>query len=51
VAGEIQALDGTILNTEGVEVTPTLRQRLKAYADSGGIEEPIKVLVPADGPK
>jgi response regulator RpfG family c-di-GMP phosphodiesterase len=51
VAGKIEAADGTILDTEGLEVTPTLRQRLKAYADSGGIEEPIKILVPSDAAK
>ena len=48
LAEEVRLLDGTILNTKGLEVTPSLRQRLNACADSGGIQEPIKVLVPAE---
>ncbi|HUT94764.1 MAG TPA: HD domain-containing phosphohydrolase [Thermoguttaceae bacterium] len=48
VAEEIRSRAGTILNAKGLEVTPSLRQRLNAYAKSVGIQGPIKILVPAD---
>jgi len=48
VAEEIRSRAGTILNAKGLEVTPSLRQRLSACAKSVGIQGPIKILVPAD---
>jgi response regulator RpfG family c-di-GMP phosphodiesterase len=48
VAEEVRAADGTVVIAKGLEVTASLRERLKARADSVGICEPIKIHPPSD---
>ena len=50
VAEEVKAANGTVVIAKGLEVTPSLRERLKAHADSAGIREPIKIYLPAEPP-
>ena len=47
LAEEIKTRNGTVLAAAGLEVTGSLRERLKAHAASQGIQEPIKVFVSA----
>jgi CheY-like chemotaxis protein len=46
IDGEVRSTNGILLYTKGQEVTETLIDRLKNFAGSMGIVEPISVLVP-----
>jgi hypothetical protein len=46
IDGEVRSKNGILLYTKGQEVTETLIGRLKNFAGSMGIVEPISVLVP-----
>ena len=46
IDGEVRSKNGILLYTKGQEVTDTLIDRLKNFAGSMGIIEPISVLVP-----
>jgi len=46
IDGEVRSKNGILLYTKGQEVTDTLIDRLKNFAGSMGIVEPISVLVP-----
>lgn len=46
LAADIMSVKGEVLVTKGQDVTLTLRKRLENFLMRGGIEEPIKVLVP-----
>jgi response regulator RpfG family c-di-GMP phosphodiesterase len=47
VLGEdVQTFDGVLLVAKGQEVTSSMRTRLKNFADTTRIKEPIRVLVP-----
>ncbi|CDM64096.1 HD domain-containing phosphohydrolase [Pyrinomonas methylaliphatogenes] len=48
IAQDIIATNGLLLIAQGQEVTPSLRMRLENFALRGGLEEPIKVLVPKE---
>ena len=38
--------DGTMLVSKGQEVTYLLRKRLHAFAETAGLKEPLRVLLP-----
>lgn len=46
LAGDVVSLRGMLLVAKGQEVTPVLTTRLRTFAGIGGVQEPIKVLVP-----
>ena len=46
IDGEVRSKNGILLYTKGQEVTETLIDRLKNFAGSMGIIEPISVLIP-----
>lgn len=48
VAEDVTTTDGTLLVSKGQEVTPSLRQRLRNFAQNGKLKEPIHVLVRAE---
>jgi hypothetical protein len=48
LAADIMSIKGEVLVAEGQDVTMSLRIRLENCLVSGGIEEPIKVLVPRE---
>jgi hypothetical protein len=50
VAEDVRAADGAVVIEKGLEVTPSLHERLKAHAESTGIQEPIKIYLPAEPP-
>jgi hypothetical protein len=43
---DVFASTGLLIIAKGQEVTPTLKQRLRNFSRTGGIRQPIKVLVP-----
>lgn len=43
---DVMTLTGTLLVTKGQEVTPLMRKRLKSFAETVGLKEPLRVLVP-----
>lgn len=43
---DVRTQTDTLLVTKGQEVTPLMRKRLKSFADSVGLKEPFRVLVP-----
>jgi len=45
---DVKTRDGTLVLQEGHELSPTLIERLRQFAASRGLAEPIKVRVPAD---
>jgi len=47
LAADVRTTDGTILVAKGQEVSQSLCQRLANFARNRGVQEPIKVLVPA----
>jgi len=46
LAEDVVSLRGMLLVAKGQEVSPVLMTRLRTFADIGGVQEPIKVLVP-----
>ena len=48
VAVDVTSTDGTLLVSKGQEVTPSLRQRLRNFAQNGKLQEPLHILVRAD---
>jgi response regulator RpfG family c-di-GMP phosphodiesterase len=46
LAEDVLSLKGTLLVSKGQEITLVFMNRLRTYADIGGVREPIKVLVP-----
>ena len=46
---DLLTLDGRLLITKGYQVTQTMRERLKHFAQSRGIQEPIRVRVSVVG--
>ena len=48
VAEDVTSTDGTLLVSKGQEVTPSLRQRLRNFAQNGKLQEPLSVLVRSD---
>lgn len=47
---DLHTSDGRLLITRGYQVSKTMRERLKHWAQSSGIPEPIRVHVPVAGP-
>lgn len=43
---DVETLTDTLLVTKGQEVTPIMRKRLKNFAETVGLKEPLRVLVP-----
>jgi|YNPNPStandDraft_1061719.scaffolds.fasta_scaffold00435_8 response regulator RpfG family c-di-GMP phosphodiesterase len=43
---DVWTLTDTLLVTKGQEVTPLMRKRLKSFAETVGLKEPLRVLVP-----
>lgn len=43
---DVETLTDTLLVTKGQEVTPIMRKRLKNFAETVGLKEPFRVLVP-----
>jgi hypothetical protein len=50
LAADIMSVKGEVLIAKGQDVTLSLRMRLENFLVRGGIEEPIKVLVPRETP-
>ena len=45
---DVKALNGQLLISRGQEVTLALKERLKSFADTAGVKEPIRVFVPLE---
>jgi len=50
LAADVMSVTGEVLIVQGQEVTLSLRLRLENFLLTGGIEEPIKVLIPRETP-
>ena len=48
VAEDVTTTDGMLLVSKGQEVTPSLRQRLRNFAENRKVQEPIHILVQAE---
>ncbi|MDR3553197.1 MAG: response regulator [Syntrophobacteraceae bacterium] len=49
--GDVVLLNGRLLAPRGYKVNRTLRERLRSFAETHGIKEPIAVLVPKEPPE